>query len=348
MGGIAVLRRREAYPERRVAVPAGCGPARRSRWTGRRVTGSLCGAVSKGRPRRVPTNAAEPSCRAVRGVSEVPATPLSPTARTGAANRTSSSGSPDLRSGPACPRLCPASPTGIRLPWLGAGEGVEPSLGAVPGVFDGYHTFCGTAGGAVTDQAGADRARALPRAGRTGVVGPHSACPRPQPVLVHGASTGPRLLIFGATDPASALSWAGGFLSYRVTVCDGRPAGATAARFPYADEVVADRPHRYLRRTQVDERTVVCVLTRDAEGDIPLVRLALDLPLGYVGAMGSWSDHEGRLRTLREEGVAEDRLMRLRRLIAFDRSTHTPEEMAVSITAEIISHVSRGVGRPPP
>src|SRR5690606_15112725 len=112
--------------------------------------------------------------------------------------------------------------------------------------------------------------------------------------------------------------------------------------------VRAVRPSRSRCRRQGVERSVGWVLTRDAEGDIPLVRLALDLPLGYVGAMGSWSDHEGRLRTLREEGVAEDRLMRLRRLIAFDRSTHTPEEMAVSITAEIISHVSRGVGRPPP
>lgn len=163
-----------------------------------------------------------------------------------------------------------------------------------------------------------------------------------------GVTTRPRLLIFGATDLGGALSWTGGFLGYRVTVCDARPARATAARFPYADEVVADRPHRYLHRTQVDERTVVCVLTRDAEGDIPLLRLALDLPLGYVGAMGSPNVHDGRLRLLREGGVTEDRLTRLRRLTDFDRGTHTPEEMAVSITAEIISHVSRGADRPPP
>ncbi|MFI2380362.1 XdhC family protein [Streptomyces sp. NPDC018964] len=200
----------------------------------------------------------------------------------------------------------------------------------------------------MTDRAVADRARALPRAGRTGPGGPEGGCPEPLSVLAHGAATRPRLLIFGATDLAGALSWAGGFLGYRVTVCDARPTGATAARFPYADEVVSGRPHPYLRRTQVDERTVVCVLTRDVEGDLPLLRLALDLPLGYVGAMGSRNVHEGRLRLLREEGVTEDRLTRLCRLTDFDRGTHTPEEMAVSITAEIVSRVGRGAGRTPP
>ncbi len=77
------------------------------------------------------------------------------------------------------------------------------------------------------------------------------------------------------------------FLGYRVTVCDARPVFATAARFPHADEVVVDRPHRYLERTEVDERTAPCVLTHDAKFDIPLLRLALDLPVAYVGAMGS-------------------------------------------------------------
>jgi xanthine dehydrogenase accessory factor len=52
--------------------------------------------------------------------------------------------------------------------------------------------------------------------------------------------------IFGAVDIAAALSQAGRFLSYHVTVCDARPVFATPARFPHADEVVVDWPHRYL------------------------------------------------------------------------------------------------------
>ncbi|WP_033329901.1 XdhC family protein, partial [Streptomyces yerevanensis] len=73
-------------------------------------------------------------------------------------------------------------------------------------------------------------------------------------------------------------------------IADGTPAAGPA------DEVVVDWPHRYLERTEVDARTAVCVLTHDAKFDIPLLRLALSLPVGYVGAMGSRRTHDERLR----------------------------------------------------
>jgi xanthine dehydrogenase accessory factor len=129
-------------------------------------------------------------------------------------------------------------------------------------------------------------------------------------------------------------------------VCDARPVFATTARFPHADEVVVDWPHRYLERTEVDERTAVCVLTHDAKFDIPLLRLALDLPVAYVGAMGSRRTHDERLRLLREEGVTEDQLVGLRSPIGLDLGARTPEETAVSITAEIIAQTNQSTGRP--
>jgi xanthine dehydrogenase accessory factor len=154
------------------------------------------------------------------------------------------------------------------------------------------------------------------------------------------------MLVFGAVDFAAALSQAGAFLGYRVTVCDARPVFATPARFPYADEVVVDWPHRYLERTAVDSRTAVCVLTHDAKFDIPLLRLALDLPVAYVGAMGSRRTHDERLRLLREAGVPEEQLARLRSPIGLDLGARTPEETAVSITAEIIACANQGTGLP--
>jgi xanthine dehydrogenase accessory factor len=107
------------------------------------------------------------------------------------------------------------------------------------------------------------------------------------------------MLIFGAVDFAAALSQAGSFLGYRVTVCDARPVFATAARFPHADEVVIDWPHRYLAATETDARTAICVLTHDPKFDIPLLALALSLPVGYIGAMGSRRTHEDRNQRLR-------------------------------------------------
>ncbi|WP_416416240.1 XdhC family protein [Paenarthrobacter aromaticivorans] len=195
----------------------------------------------------------------------------------------------------------------------------------------------------------AEEALALLRAGRTARVdlgGSGQGCPQPLSVLVHVHASRPRMLVFGAVDFASALSRAGAFLGYRVTVCDARPVFATAARFPFADEVVVDWPHRYLEHTEVDARTVVCVLTHDAKFDVPLLRLALDLPVGYVGAMGSRRTHDERLRMLRDKGVSEGQLARLRSPIGLDLGARTPEETAVAITAEIIAQNNKRSGLP--
>jgi xanthine dehydrogenase accessory factor len=154
------------------------------------------------------------------------------------------------------------------------------------------------------------------------------------------------MLIFGAIDFADALSGVGRFLGYRVTVCDARPVFATPARFPHADEVVADWPHRYLAATEVDARTVVCVLTHDAKFDIPLLHLTLSLPVAYVGAMGSRRAHAQRLELLREAGVPAEHLARLHSPIGLDLGARTSEETAISIAAEIIAHSYQGSGMP--
>ncbi len=104
-------------------------------------------------------------------------------------------------------------------------------------------------------------------------------------LLVESNVPPPRMIVFGAVDFASALARAGKFLGYHVTVCDARPVFATRDRFPDADEVVVDWPHRYLRRTATDARTVLCVLTHDAKFDVPLLKVALRTPAAFVGAM---------------------------------------------------------------
>ena len=120
-------------------------------------------------------------------------------------------------------------------------------------------------------------------------------------------------------------------------MCDARPTFATTKRFPDADEVVVEWPHRYLARTEVDERTVLCVLTHDPKFDVPLLEIALRMPLAYVGAMGSRRTHDDRVKRLRELGLTEDELARLHAPIGLDIGARTPEETAVSIAAEIIA-----------
>lgn len=159
-------------------------------------------------------------------------------------------------------------------------------------------------------------------------------------VSVHAPAA--RMLVFGAIDFAAACARVGKFLGYQVTVCDARPVFATASRFPEADEVVVEWPHRYLQAEldagRLDERTVLCVLTHDPKFDVPLLEVALRMPpVAYIGAMGSRRTHDDRLERLREIGVTDDELARLSSPIGLDLGARTPEETAVSIAAEIIA-----------
>jgi xanthine dehydrogenase accessory factor len=154
------------------------------------------------------------------------------------------------------------------------------------------------------------------------------------------------MIVFGAIDFAAAVARVGSFLGYRVTVCDARPVFATSRRFPDADEVVVEWPHKYLKRTAMDERTVVCVLTHDPKFDVPLLELALRMPLAYVGAMGSRRTNDDRLAQLREQGLTEPELARLHAPIGLDVGARTPEETAVSIAAEIVAARWGGSGSP--
>ena len=169
-------------------------------------------------------------------------------------------------------------------------------------------------------------------------------------VFVWAFAPRPRMLVFGAIDFAAAVARMGSFLGYQVTVCDARAVFATTSRFPSADEVVVDWPHRYLRAEaaagRIDQRTVVCVLTHDPKFDVPLLEVALRLPeVAYIGAMGSRRTHHDRLDRLREAGMTEDEIARLSSPIGLDLGARTPEETAVSIAAEIIALRWGGQGK---
>ncbi|MFD7276540.1 XdhC family protein [Streptomyces sp. NPDC059862] len=197
------------------------------------------------------------------------------------------------------------------------------------------------------DRTVAAEAGAFLEAGRTGTLElgeQGSRCGAPLTVLVESSVPAPRMIVFGAIDFASALVRIGKFLGYHVTVCDARPVFATRTRFPEADEIVVEWPHTYLERTDVDARTVLCVLTHDAKFDVPLLKLALRLPVAYVGAMGSRRTHLDRTARLREVGVTELELARLRSPIGLDLGARTPEETALSIASEIVADRRGGSG----
>lgn len=211
----------------------------------------------------------------------------------------------------------------------------------------------GSLGSARADAAVADDGRGLLAVGRSEVLeyGPDGQrLGEGMEVFVSSYAPRPRMLVFGAIDFAAALAQQGSFLGYRVTVCDARAVFATPARFPTADHVVVDWPHRYLaaqaRAGAVDRNTVICVLTHDPKFDVPVLEVALRLGVGYVGAMGSRRTHDDRMNRLRAAGLNDAELSRLSSPIGLDLGARTPEETAVSIAADIIAKRWGGGGRP--
>jgi xanthine dehydrogenase accessory factor len=160
-------------------------------------------------------------------------------------------------------------------------------------------------------------------------------------VFVSSFAPRPRMYVFGAVDHAAAVASVGRFLGFHVTVCDARAKFVTRERFPDVDELVVEWPDRFLASAPVDERAAICVLTHDHKFDVPVLKVALRTPAGYIGAMGARRTNAERAERLRAEGVTDAELERIHAPIGLDIGSRTPEEVAVAIAGEIVA-VRRG------
>ncbi|MEV8267471.1 XdhC family protein [Microbacterium sp. NPDC076911] len=168
-------------------------------------------------------------------------------------------------------------------------------------------------------------------------------------VLILASAPPPRLIILGGGEHAAALCRVASVSGYSVTVCDAWDSLVTAERFPGATERVTGWPHEYLAGLQpddIDERTAICVLTHDTRQDIPALRAALSMPVGFVGAMGARSTVNVRAGLLREQGVSDVDLARLHSPLGLDLGGSTPDETALSVLAEIVAARHGGSGAP--
>lgn len=172
----------------------------------------------------------------------------------------------------------------------------------------------------------------------------------PSELFVESRTRPAHLVVLGANAFGQALVEAARPLRLRITLCDPRPAFTDPASFPGA-EVVRAWPHRFLadaaQRGDLDPRSMICVLTHDPKVDVPALSAALELDVAYVGAMGSRRSDRDRRAALREAGVGEEALARLRSPIGLDLGADTPAEVAVSILAEILAvRTARGTVEP--
>jgi xanthine dehydrogenase accessory factor len=132
-----------------------------------------------------------------------------------------------------------------------------------------------------------------------------------------------------------ALVALGKTLGYRTVVVDPRAAFGSVERFPGVDRLVTAWPDEALRDLGLNAATAVAVLTHDPKLDDPALQVALPSSAFYVGALGSKKTQEKRRRRLLESGLTEEQLSRLHAPIGLPLGGRSPEEIALSILAEI-------------
>jgi xanthine dehydrogenase accessory factor len=154
-------------------------------------------------------------------------------------------------------------------------------------------------------------------------------------VFIESFNPPPTLFMIGAVHIAVGLTSLAKTMGFRTVVIDARASFATEERFAHADELVVAWPDEALEG-RLSATSHVAVLTHDPKLDDPALRVALRAPVRYIGALGSPGTHAKRLARLREEGFSEAELARIHGPIGLTIGAKTPEEIALSILAEII------------
>src|SRR4051794_2338487 len=156
----------------------------------------------------------------------------------------------------------------------------------------------------------------------------------------------PRLVIVGAVQVAIPLVALARTMGYETVVVDGRPAFASAERFPDVDRLIIGWPDEVADEIGLGPDDAVAVLSHDVKFDEPAIVTALTRGCRYVGAVGSRKTQSDRRERLRAAGVSDTQLARLRGPIGLDLGGREPAETALAIMAEVVAERYGGSGSP--
>jgi xanthine dehydrogenase accessory factor len=154
------------------------------------------------------------------------------------------------------------------------------------------------------------------------------------------------LLVVGASHVAMPLMTLARTLGYRTAVLDGRPRFATRERFPDVDDLKIGIPSELIAGYPLIPTTALVLVAHDYKYDLPVLRRALASAVGYIGMLGSSRRGAAILKLLREEGLDEASLARVRVPIGLDLGARSAPEIALAILAEIQAVRGGGTGQP--
>ncbi len=154
------------------------------------------------------------------------------------------------------------------------------------------------------------------------------------------------LVLVGAIDYSFAVAALARQVGYRVVIVDAREAFARADRFSRVAEVRVGWPDSEIDEHRLRRRDAVIVFSHDPKFDEPALLAALRSDAGYIGALGSRRTSAERATRLADAGVDADALRRVHSPCGLDIGAATPEEVAISIMAEVIAARSGRIGQP--
>jgi len=156
------------------------------------------------------------------------------------------------------------------------------------------------------------------------------------------------VVIVGAGNDAIPLTKLANVLGWDVTIVDGRANYAQADRFPGAGKIVIAKPEQVLARIIPDERTVFVLMTHNYNYEIALLKQLLPLQLSYIGMLGPKKKLDRMLAELEDNGleITPQQLKNVYGPVGLDIGSESPEEIALSIVAEIKAILSNRQGYP--
>lgn len=147
----------------------------------------------------------------------------------------------------------------------------------------------------------------------------------------------PTLFIFGAGHVSKAIADVAHMIGFKVSVIDDRPKYANPERFPYANAFYTEDWEASMKKLPVNQTSYLFIATRSHQFDLACLRFAVQSPAKYIGMLGSNKKNKGLLEILEKEGIDPSRFERISVPVGIDIGSETPEEIAVSIAAELIA-----------
>lgn len=214
--------------------------------------------------------------------------------------------------------------------------------------------FTGTIGGGEMENRVIELAKQIARTGQAQVVtynlvdpnqGDAGVCGGAVEIFVEPINPPPQVIIVGAGHVGRATAYLAKWLGFRVIVNDDRPDLVSPDWIPNADAYLPGSLIEQLDQARIDSQTYVLLLTRGVQFDVAILPQLLDTAAAYIGVIGSKRRWTTALKQLRERGVPEEQLARIHAPIGLELNAETPEEIAVSILAEIIMLRNNGTGQ---